>query len=88
MKTIEYYTGCVVTGSSPVFYQDGQTVQPTILSQWGGVIEVQLDGITYRTHPDEPVRGEGCYTLALAEALEVGGRVVESSEPADCDLYD
>jgi hypothetical protein len=63
MNTIEYYTGCVVTGSSPVFSQDGQTVHPTILSEWGGVIEVQLDGITYRTHPDEPVRGEGCYTL-------------------------
>lgn len=62
-KTINYYTGCWVTGTSHAFEQDGQTVHPTILSQWGGYLEVELDGVMYRATPEEPIRGEGFYTL-------------------------
>lgn len=66
-KTINYYTGCWVTGTSPAFEQDGQAVNPTILSQWGGIIEVRLDGAIYRNHDDEPIHGDGCYTLEAHE---------------------
>lgn len=66
-KTINYYTGCWVTGTSHAFEQDGKPVHPTILSQWGGIIEVQLDGAIYRNHEDEPIHGDGFYTLESYE---------------------
>lgn len=76
-----YYTGCLATGQSPSFFQDGQRIFPTIIRDERCVpLEVELDGVVYTTHPDEPINGGGCYDLRAYWPKEVKSDTVCEAE--------